>query len=565
VLIQVSPEDRTRIGSNAMVRIEINGDAPPGQSPLWAISLENDGSAEIETTWPPGEHDLRVEITSPSGKDSGLWVGKVRVPAFGESGAGSTKSMQTVPVSEPAPEPDRQDAAGTAAGAAAATLVPEVVTPSPSSPEPVPSPEIVSDEGIAGGEISVEPEGIEIDLPEETAPPSEGESQPIADESTSGEPDLEPEIAEAVPEAESPAPPEIEPAAEDRPLEEADVGPAVVAAVTASTAATEVTPSPAVDEADTVKDATAPAEPPPIVEPIRSPEPAPAVEPLRSDPVAPTSAAPVSQPTGPSAEILDAYREWGDADSSSTDLTVVVTRSRQPVSGLGPGALELRIGGSLVPITDLGDADHAPLSLGIAVDLSDENVGRWGSVSRNLAPLAKRAGGERGSLFVSTGGNHSGWGVDPERMDESMVAPDGGDLAALIRSSLGHFGERRGRTFLLVLTDGRIEPSKDAWRETTAAVESAGVPVLVMALWDDGFRKKMRKNLQQITSISGGRLFMLQSLDQMEGAVERFGGVLDAGIALRFAAPPEGKGPSPIVVKATDRTLDVTAPRALER
>jgi hypothetical protein len=563
VVIQVSPEDRTRIGDSAMVRIEIDGDTPSGQSPLWAISLENDGSAEIETTWPPGEHDLRVEIASPSGKDTGLWVGKVRVPEFGVSEEVSTTPVRATPVPEPAPEPDRGVASGIAGGAAVAASVPEVAAAPPPPDDPVPPPVVVTDEVGEGGELPAEPERSEIDPQEETLEPAEPELQPAAEESTLAEPDLDPETAETVPAEETPAPPEIEPEAEEPAPVQTEIAPAVAAAGTAATASTEVTQAPKFDEPAPASEATAPPELPSVVEPLRSEEPPPSVEPLRSDSVTPTSVAPVAQPTGPSAEILEAYEEWGDADPETTDLTVVVMRSRQPVPDLDPGGLELRVGGSRVPIAEVGDADRAPLLLGIAVDFSDENVGRWGQVSRDLTPLAERAGHGLGRLFVATTGDETDWDVDPERMGEAMMTPAGGDVAALIRTSLGKFADRRGRTFLLVLTDGRIEPSKDAWRETTAAVEAAGIPVLVMALWDDGFRKKLRKNLQQITSMSGGRLFMLQALDQIDGAVERFGGVLDAGVALRFEPPAAGKASSQVAVTAPDRTLDITAPKTI--
>ncbi len=552
VFVQVSPEDRMRIGSNAMVRIELDGDTPPGQSPLWAISLENDGSAEIETTWPPGEHDLRVEIKSSSGKDSGLWVGKVRVPALDGPDAASTTLVQTTVVPEPAPDADRPEATDAVAGAAAATSVPKPATPAPSHSEPVMSSGVSADEGAVSGESPAEPEGIDDELQDKAGAFSDGEPQTVADEATPEEPNFEPQTVEAAPVAESPAPPEPE----------SEIALAATSGV-ASAARTEAAPSPSVAESEIVSEPATQSEPPPVVEPLRSQEPASAVEPLRSEPAPPTSTALAALPTGPSTEILDAYDEWRDADPDSTDLTVIVMRSRQPVPGLEPDDLELLVGGSRVPVTDLGDSDHAPLSLGLAVDLSDENVGLWGQVSRDLAPLVGRAGGDLGSLFVATSGDTSDWDVDPQRMDEAILTPAGGDLAALIRKSLGRFEDRRGRTFLLVLTDGRIEPSKDAWRETTAAVETAGIPVLVMALWDEGFRKKMRKNLQQITSISGGRLFMLQTLSQMEGAVERFGGVLDAGVALRFESPPAGKNPSQIVVRAPDRTLDITAPKAI--
>jgi hypothetical protein len=559
VVIQVSPEDRARIGSNAMARIEIDGEAPPGQSPLWAISLENDGSAEIETTWPPGEHDLRVEIANPSGKDTGLWVGKVRVPDFGASQDVAATPARPTPVPEPAPEPGRGAAAGVAAGAAV-TSVPEDTAASLPPEEPMRPPVVPAEEADVGEDISAEPKSPETVPVDKSPVQTETEVQMAADEGTAAEPEIESVTAEAISEADDPAPPEIESETEESTPAEAETATAVMAAGVATGSSTEVTPPPKVDESAAVRETTAPSEPPPIAEPIRSQEAAPAVEPLRGDRVTPTSVLPEPQPSGPSAEVLAAHKEWEDADPESTDLTVVVMRNRQSVPDLGANDLELRVGGSRVPITEIGDAEQAPLLLGVAVDLSDENVGQWGQVSRDLTPLIERAGGGLGRFFVTTTGAESDWEVDPE---QAIVTPASGDLAALLRASLGRLDGRRGRAFLLVLTDGRIEPSKEAWRETTAALESAGVPVLVMALWDQGFSKKLRKNLQQITSMSGGRLFMLQALNQMEGAVERFGAVLDAGVALRFETPPVEKGPLQIVVTAPDRTLDISAPRAV--
>jgi hypothetical protein len=408
-----------------------------------------------------------------------------------------------------------------------------------------------------------EPERTDTGPSEETPPPPEADPQSVDDEPKTEAPSPEPEPAVAVPEEESPAPPEPEPEIEEPAPGEAEIGPAVATTGAVAAASAEVTPSPEIDEPAPAREATAAAEPPPVVEPMRSQEPPPIAEPHRSDPAALVVEDSEPVPEGPAAEILAAHEDWGVADPGTTDLTVVVMRSRQPVPDLEPGDFELRVGGSRVPLVDVGGAHRAPLFLGVAIDLSAENVGRWSQVSRGLVPLVARAGSGLGRLFVSTVGEESDWDVDPERLDEALVTPSGGDLATLIRLSADKFADRRGRTFLLVLTDGRSEPSKDAWRETTTAVETAGIPLLVMALWDDGFKKKLRKSLQQITSISGGRLFMLQSFDQMEGAVERYGAVLDAGVALRFEPPPAGEGPSQIAVTATDRTLDITAPKTV--
>ena len=69
VVVQVSPEDRIRIGTNAIVRIELDGGTVSSGSPMRAVRLEDDGSTRITVEWPPGEHHLRVEIEDqPDGR-----------------------------------------------------------------------------------------------------------------------------------------------------------------------------------------------------------------------------------------------------------------------------------------------------------------------------------------------------------------------------------------------------------------------------------------------------------------------------------------------------------------
>jgi hypothetical protein len=133
----------------------------------------------------------------------------------------------------------------------------------------------------------------------------------------------------------------------------------------------------------------------------------------------------------------------------------------------------------------------------------------------------------------------------------------------LIVASLARFEGQRGRTFLILLTDGHFETSKSTWSDATAAVDRAGVPILVLALWNDEFPQRARKTLQQIAAASGGRLFLVQGTDQLGGAVERYGRIIDAGVALRFQMPAGMKSPSPISVEANDRSIKVTAPKMI--
>ena len=132
VIIQISPEDRTRVGANVMVRIELDGEVPPGQSPLWAVRVKSDGGARVTTVWPPGEHHLKVEISSPSGQDTGLWVGTVRIPSFGDNGEVTEIPAVSTPVPEPVPElVSEHRAVETATVAAAGAVIAASAAPSP--------------------------------------------------------------------------------------------------------------------------------------------------------------------------------------------------------------------------------------------------------------------------------------------------------------------------------------------------------------------------------------------------------------------------------------------------
>ena len=508
VMIQVSPEDRARIGANAMVRIELDGEAPPGQSPLWAVRVKSDGGARVTTVWPPGEYHLKVEIASPSGQDTGLWVGTVRIPSFGDDGAVSEPPVIPTPV----PEPDHETVAATASGAAvvAAPAVDAATPPHPPSPaaeelqeiaehrpEPASAPEqpVVATAAVAGAAIAA--------------------SEPA--------PEPQPEVVAVEKEAKTPEP---EPPSESE------------------TTATEE------------------AVPPPVAEPLRASESAPVVEPLRSG-AAPVAAAAKAVPAPVPDDVAANIEAWADAGPQTTDMTAVVSRDREPVSGLIPAALRLQVGKDEVPIVAIGDAGNSPLYLGVAVDLSPEQVYQIPAIGCALAPLAERTRGGRGRVFVATDSDQSGWDVDPGKISEALESPVGGDLATLVISSLARFEGQRGRTFLILVTDGRFDTSKAAWGDAAAAVDRAGIPILVLALWDDRFPQRARKNLQQITAASGGRLFLVQAGDQLGGGVERFGRIIDAGVALRFQRPPGMKSPTSVSLKADDRTVEVTAPKMI--
>jgi hypothetical protein len=549
---QVSPEDRSRIGKNAMVRITLDGDAPPGQSPLWAVRIESDGSGRIETVWPPGEHALRVEISSPSGEHTGLWVGTVRIPGATAETVGSNDRAEPL---EPAPVPtSAAEIDDTAAAAAVMAPVPdvpaaveepvEITEALDEAPPDVTPPEV---EGIAASVQALEPppaaailvedEIVTVAVPE--SPKITQETVPVVEVVEEAEPDLD----EATPEA--------------------IAGAIAVAAATVPEATAETIPEPAAPtdrESLNVPDQEMEPEAA-VIEPLRADATPPSPGPDSAAAPAPDKAVESAQP--PPAEVAAAFEEWANADSATSDLTVVVFRGNEPATGLTAADFRVRIDGKDAVVEAVGDADRAPLQLGVAVDVASGSAAGWSQSGGRLFSLVQRVGGGRGHVFFAADGRVGAWDSGPGDARGGPASVSSGGLTSLIVDALGRFEGRRGRAFLVVVTDGRSDADKAAWKAATNAAARAGVPVLVIALWDNNFNDRIRRNLKTIGESSGGGLFLVQGSDQLDRAADRFGPVIDAGVALRLLLPPGVTLPAQVSVEAAEKSLEVTAPKGL--
>jgi hypothetical protein len=122
--IQIAPEDRSVIGRRVVLQMELTRDKTTVDRVARSIELDSDGRARIEVVWPPGVYEVRVEVESASGEDSGLWLGKTRVPRLEPEA--------------PAPPPtsDAAEVAAAGGGAAAASAAPLPGSDVTSDPEP---------------------------------------------------------------------------------------------------------------------------------------------------------------------------------------------------------------------------------------------------------------------------------------------------------------------------------------------------------------------------------------------------------------------------------------------
>ncbi len=548
--VQISPEDRSRIGKNAMVRVTLDGDVPPRQSPLWAVRIEDDGSGRIETVWPPGEHALRVEIASPSGEHTGLWVGSVRIPGV-ETDAVGPEVESPAPEMVPTPEAKIDGAA-----AAASSVIADAPSATPVIEEPV--------------EVS---ETIEEVVPEQAVLETEQNPELAQTQEPLPEPEVqvETEVASEVePPPSIPDEVAIEVEAEVRESVRSVEAPMVVAGAVGTIAATapETTvETPAEPETSVI------VEPPPVadvadiepdvatVEPLRAESPQPGVDPGTA--IAPSPESSEEAPEPPPAAVAAALEAWAEADPATADLTVIARRENKPATGLAPSDFSLRVGGKDALIEEVGGSDRAPLQLGIAVDVATGSGAGWSQSGGRLFPLVQRARAGRGHVFFAADGRVGAWDGDPEDSRGGGASATYGGLTSLIVDSLERFKGRRGRNFLIVVTDGRADADKAAWKAAIDAASNAGCPVLIIALWDDNFSQKIRKHLKTIADTSGGSLFLVQGSDQLDRAAERFGPMIDAGVALRFVVPPGVVLPASVSVEGGDKELKVTAPKGV--
>jgi len=556
VVVQVSPEDRVRIGENAIVRIELDGGAVSSGSPMRAVWLEDDGSTRIEVTWPPGEHHLRVEIEDPSREDTGLWVGTVRIPDLSpESMVEEATELEPAPESASAPasessgtvtvpDGDSEDAIDASLAAAAASTLEEPPVP---EPLPEPSPEVDESEDTETV-VETTPEPSVTDEPEivEPAPIEAAVILKIPEPSKEQSP-----AAIQLPEAAA-----VEPEPEPVEIEEAEPEPVAVV---------ESAP-----EESSIGD----SEPPQIEEPAEVAEELPLVEPLRADStpqpaepetIAPDHRAEPAPATVPvSAELAARYEEWGSVDPETREFSMIVTRGREPATDVEADDFNLRVDGSRVPVERLGDAENAPLLLGLAIDVEADEVDAWSGMQGSLSPIVERTGGGKGRLFVATPVGVGAWDADMDAPGGVILSQNSNNVARLVVASIERFRGMHGRTFLVVLTDGRNEPAKDEWQEATEAAGEAGVPILVVALWDDKFSQRTRKNLAKLTDVSGGSLFLVQGRSQLDSAADRFGRFLDGGYSVRFkSSGGDRQSLSTISVSASDKDLDVSAPKSI--
>jgi hypothetical protein len=187
-------------------------------------------------------------------------------------------------------------------------------------------------------------------------------------------------------------------------------------------------------------------------------------------------------------------------------------------------------------------------------------------LARQLGRFSLRAHSGGDLLVVTTTEPRPGWGARADaitRWADGATAGRPDDLAGLVAGAAQAASGRRGRTILVVVTDGSDACAKAAWKEATAAAEAAGVPIFTIGLRDSGFDDQARAGLSRIADATGGRSYFLGSAGMAGMTLDYLGELIDASYALAFRQPAAGAGPRELKVEAVNRDWQVHHPRRI--
>lgn len=277
-------------------------------------------------------------------------------------------------------------------------------------------------------------------------------------------------------------------------------------------------------------------------------------------------------------ELLQGARFQAEIDVQLVQLQVlVVDRSGNPVGDLQPEDFEVRENGERRQVENLYVSNDIPLSLGLAIDSSGSMEQIWRQTNAIAEAFLNGALTWRDQAFLVDFDSTLRL-VQPLTGSKPLLArglerlfPQGQTaLYDAILFSLLQYGETPGRRALVVVTDGFDSNSRS---DPTRAIDFGkrlGVPVYVVAMRSLGFDPttmedaNLRNSMRLITGPTGGRLFQIESIDQMASVFDHIEEELRRQYVLTYYSErPFGSAVEP-EVRMTRRGLRVRSALPLD-
>ncbi|MEM6792505.1 MAG: VWA domain-containing protein [Acidobacteriota bacterium] len=265
--------------------------------------------------------------------------------------------------------------------------------------------------------------------------------------------------------------------------------------------------------------------------------------------------------------ILLAAPEVEEVDVNLVEVHAVVTgRDGKPVTDLEGSDFTIVAGGEERPAASFAYADDVPLVMGLLVDTS-------GSMELLMHDTRRAA-----TKFIGQTVRSSDQAFLVDFDEQPRLLHDvTGDVVGLMRSlsrleaagrtamfdavvfSLLQFEGRTGRRALVVLTDGDDIESRFGPKQCAEMARTSGVPVYVIGLGSlDTLRRTLPKSdLRHLTEKTGGRLFFVDTFEQLADAYAQINAELRGQYSLSFYADGD------LTDEERDE-IEVRVPRGLE-
>lgn len=231
-------------------------------------------------------------------------------------------------------------------------------------------------------------------------------------------------------------------------------------------------------------------------------------------------------------------------DVNLVQVHVVVTgEDGRPVTDLEPGDFAIEFRGEEREIQSFAYADDVPLVLGLMVDSS-------GSMQLLMHDTQKAAAKFLGSTVLP---GDKAFLVDFD-LQPRVLHPVTKDVVALMQSlgdlnadgrtamydavvfSLLQFEEHRGRRALVILSDGDDLDSRFGPKHVVDMARGAGVPVYLIGLGslDTLYRTYDKGSLEKLTGETGGRLYFVNTFEELNRAYDQINAELRSQYTLGF-------------------------------
>lgn len=223
---------------------------------------------------------------------------------------------------------------------------------------------------------------------------------------------------------------------------------------------------------------------------------------------------------------------------------VVVDANGAPVSGLTAADFEVFEDEQRVEVVGFSRTEDLPLSLGLVVDTSGSMRETFDAVRAAVGGFAAQLLRPGDAVFMATFNFdvqlRVPWTREVEAVTEALrtAVPEGGtSLHDALVTSLEEFRVRRGRTALVLLTDGEDTTSRTSWEVALRFVRTMRVPIFPIGFQISRLDVGIRNRLQALAQETGGQAFFAPKTGDLGGVYAAIAAQLRCQYLLSYRSP----------------------------